>query len=408
MSINKLNLTIFTALKATAGQRDGTFVLTKKFVEGVNEYVKYWPGEVFVWVQREHRPNNNLDHIEVHPDELPFSLNWLEGASVQRFYPGLSEATVVLAALVPEHIELAPLCKECSVPLVYITEYSLKTRIQIVWAETRNPLLRWRREYWAKSTEKRYRRSVGLAAGIQCNGLPTFSAYRGLNQRSLLFFDTRVRLSQLVETERLEKRLLTMRDGKSFRLGFSGRLIAMKGADHLPVVAHELRRLGVPFTMDICGGGALEPAIRKDIQRLGLESNVRLRGVLDFESELLPFISDNVDLFICCHRQGDPSCTYLETYSCGVPIVGYANEAFSGLAIESDVGGKSWATSMDDPISLARKIAYLNSNREEIEIAARKALAFASLHTFENTMAKRVRHMLECQVHYTTNMSHEC
>ncbi len=400
MNINVPNLIIFTALNAATGQRDSTFVLTKKFLEGVMEYVKSWPGTVSVWVQRDHRPNNNLDHVEIHPNELPFSLHWLEGTGIARFYPGLDEADVVLAALVPKHVDLAELCVQRNIPLIYITEYSVMTRRQIVRAETRNPFLRWRREYWALGTEKRYRQSVSLAAGIQCNGLPTFSAYSELNQHSLLFFDTRVRISQLVELERLDKRLLSMRSGEPLRLGFSGRLIAMKGADHLPLVARELQRLGVPFTMDICGGGELEPTIQKEIRRFGLEDHVRMQGILDFENELLPFVSDGIDLFVCCHRQGDPSCTYLETYSCGVPIVGYANEAFSGLAVKSDVGGAGWTTPMDNPTSLARKIAHLNTNLEKIEIASRQALAFAALHTFENTMVKRVQHMLECHMRH--------
>ena len=263
-------------------------------------------------------------------------------------------------------------------------------------AETRNPLLRWRREHWATNTEKRYCRAVSLAKGIQCNGLPTFLAYKDLNPHSLLYFDTRVRSNQLVETCVLDQRLSIMRGGKPLRLGFSGRLIAMKGADHLPVVAHELKCLGVPFTMDICGGGELASVMQKDIKHYGLENHVRMHGVLDFEEELLPFFTHEIDLFVCCHRQGDPSCTYLETYSCGVPIVGYANEAFSGLAVMSDVGGASWVTPMADPISLAHKIADLHTKREEIEVASRNALAFATLHTFENTMAKRVEHLLAC------------
>ena len=149
MNANRLNLIIFTALAATAGHRDGTFVLTRKFIEGVMEYVKTWPGSISVWVQRNHQPDNNLDHVEVHPDDLSFHLNWLEDTGAARFYPGLDEADVALAALVPKHIDLAELCVKRNIPLIYITEYSVLTRRQIVRAETRNPLLRWRREHWA-------------------------------------------------------------------------------------------------------------------------------------------------------------------------------------------------------------------------------------------------------------------
>jgi colanic acid/amylovoran biosynthesis glycosyltransferase len=401
MGINRPNLTIFTAMNATIGQRDGTFVLTRKFLDGVMEYVNLWPGEISIWIQRELHLDNNLDHVEVHPKDLPFRLNWLQSKGIERFYPAFDEAGIILAALVPKHVDLAQLCVERNIPLIYITEYSVLTRRQIVRAETRNPLLRWRRERWAVNTEKKYCRAVGLAAGIQCNGLPTFSAYSGLNQHALLYFDTRVRSRQLVKDDVLDQRLLNMRNGRPLRLGFSGRLISIKGVDHLPIVANELLRLGVPFTMDICGGGELEPTLRKNIRHFGLENHVRMLGILDFENGLLPFVSSSLDLFVCCHRQGDPSCTYLETFSCGVPIVGYANEAFSDLAVVSDVGGAKWATPMDDPVYLARIIADLNNKREEIEIASRKALAFASLNTFEVTMSKRVQHLIKCGMGFT-------
>lgn len=395
--MNRSNLVIVTALSANAGQCQGTFVLTRKFVDGVMEYVKSWPGTISVWVRRAKIAGNNLDCVEIHPNDLPFRLNWLVDSDNSRFHPALDEADVVLAALVHQHTILAELCADRGIPLIYVTELSVMTRRQIVRTETRNILLRWRREYWAANTEKRYCRAVSLATGVQCNGLPTFSAYRELNSRPLLFFDTRVRFHQLVGAEILNRRLEEMRKGGPIRLGFSGRLVAIKGVDHLTLVAQELLRLGIPFTMDICGGGDMEPAIQRDIRRFGLENHVRMRGTLDFENELLPFVSRRFDLFICCHRQGDPSCTYLETYSCGVPIAGYANEAFSGLAELSDVGGASWVTPLDAPILLAQKIAELNSKRDEIEAASRNALAFATQHTFENTMSKRVQHLIACQ-----------
>jgi hypothetical protein len=391
-------LAICTALTAAPGLRDGSFVLTRKFLDGVMEYVRHWPGRVTVWVARAAHDDSNLDHVEVHPSELSFDLRWIEGGdrTPGRFRPMIGGADVVLAALVDRHVCLAQACRAASVPLIYITEYSVKTRQQIVRTETRNPLLRWRRAAWTTRLEDDYRAAVAQAAGVQCNGLPTFNAYRMLNDRALLYFDTRVRADQLASRPALDNRLNSLRRGHPLRLAFSGRLIAMKGADHLVLVARELQRLRVPFFMDVCGGGSLASRLNADIGRFNLADLVRMRGVLDFERELLPFITSEIDLFVCCHRQGDPSCTYLETYSCGVPIVGYDNEAFAGLASVSNVGGPSWVTPMDDPITLARRIADLSGRREEIAAASHNALAFAAQHTFENTMRKRVHHLAEC------------
>jgi glycosyltransferase involved in cell wall biosynthesis len=409
-AIARPRLAICTAMTATPGARSGSFVLTRKFLEGVMEHARHWPGSISVWIERAARPDSNLDHVEVHPTDVPFDLGWIEPTDgAQRFARAIESADLVLAALVDKHVVLAELCRAAHTPLVYISEYSVKTREQIVRAETRNPLLRWRRIGYARRMEKRYRQAVAMAAGVQCNGLPTYNAYRSLSERAFLYFDTRVRADQLVDHESLERRLSDMQRNKTIRLAFSGRLIAMKGADHLPLVARELARLNVPFTLDICGGGNLVTRVREDIAQFGLANCVRMRGVLDFERELLPLVSREVDLFVCCHRQGDPSCTYLETYSCGVPIVGYDNEAFAGLASVSNVGGPAWVTPLDDPITLARRIADLTQRRDEIAAASHNAVNFAIQHTFEHTMRNRVQHMIECmqptsqQINMSTN-----
>ena len=111
------------------------------------------------------------------------------------------------------------------------------------------------------------------------------------------------------------------------------------------------------------------------------------------KTELLPLVTDDVDLFVCCHRQGDPSCTYTETMSCGTPIAGYDNEAFQGMVKHSGTG---FLSPMDRPRALARLIADLNSDRPRLADASLAALDFASAHDFESTMSGRVEHMLSC------------
>jgi colanic acid/amylovoran biosynthesis glycosyltransferase len=384
-------LLVVPALRARAGA-DGSFLLTRKFVDGIHSYVRLWPGRVHVAVQRTDQPDGNLDPIAICPGDQPFELSWA-GAGASRDGELLRGAAVALVTLTHDSVPLADLAARASVPLVYVSEYSVRTRRQIVRAETANPLLRWRREWWTWRLEGRYRRAVRLAAGVQCNGTPTYEAYKPLSRNALLYFDTRVSREELAGEADVEARLRGLRAGGPLRLVFSGRLAAMKGADHLPRVAAELRRLGVDFSLDVFGGGPLEAPIRQDLARLGLEQAVRLHGAVDFARELMPYVAKKADLFVCCHVQGDPSCTYLETLSCGVPIAGYDNEAFAGLVRSSGVG---WTTSLGDPGALARRIAELARDREALARQARQALAFASEHTFERTMRQRVAHLEAC------------
>jgi glycosyltransferase involved in cell wall biosynthesis len=164
----------------------------------------------------------------------------------------------------------------------------------------------------------------------------------------------------------------------------------MKGVHHLTDMAQELSCRKVPYKFSICGGGDLETYLRGEIQRLQLK-DVQLLGNLNFTKELLPLMREQVDLFVAPHIQGDPACTYLETLACGVPIVGYANEAWSGILNRAPVG---WSAPVGDPKALARVIASL----EKSELAERSlaALQFAKEHSFERTYDARVRHLASC------------
>ena len=382
-------LTILPSLWSRRDPSNGRIILTRKFIDGVAEYCKRWNGPVQVLME-EGDAGDNLDNVSIDPAELPFALHVVsyDARSVRQF---LEKSAVALLAAHYRQIPLAGICRELNVPGVYTTEYSLRTRLQILSVERLNPLVRTRRILWQFQEERRQCRAFRYAAGLQCNGTPTFAAYRAVNSNTHLYFDTRVTQAMLADEESVRQRTarLLQRSGP-LRLAFSGRLIPMKGADHLIPMAEQLRAMNVPFTLSICGAGSMEAQMRTKVAAKKLEGQVLFRGALDFEKELLPFMKNEVDLFVCCHRQGDPSCTYLETMSCGVPIVGYANEAFAGLVDRSNAG---WTSPMNRPRALAARIAQLAARPEEIREHSLRSLAFAKEHTFEETFAARIAHL---------------
>jgi glycosyltransferase involved in cell wall biosynthesis len=197
----------------------------------------------------------------------------------------------------------------------------------------------------------------------------------------------------LITDDELARRVAYIRGKKKLRLAFSGRLDHMKGAEYLPAIAAALRERKVDFELVICGGGPLEDQIKNDLERLSLGDAVKMKGVLEFKSELMPYMKNGVDLFVLSHVQGDPACTYLETLSCGVPIVGFDNEAFVGILEHADVG---WTVPMRDIEKMADTIAHLDANRDELAGAALRSLTFARVHTFEETFRLRTVHLLEC------------
>ncbi len=235
-------LTILPSFFARRDADGKGIILTKKFVSGVTEYCKRWKGPVQVVIE-EGASGDDLDQVAVRPDELPFELH-LASYEPASFRPFAERSAVVLMAAHYRQTALVELCAQMGVPAVYTTEYTLRTRLQIGSMEKVNPIVRAHRILWQWQEERRQRRAIGLAAGIQCNGTPTYDSYHAISRDPLLYFDSRVTAAMLASQDAVESRVETMKKSGVMRLAFSGRLIPMKGADHLVRVAIELRRLG--------------------------------------------------------------------------------------------------------------------------------------------------------------------
>ena len=383
------NLIILQPLEAKL-LPNGKVLLTRKLIEAVEELNKYWDGSITVMMEETKVDNGNIDQKVFNLNELPFTL---EVISFDQITPALlhkHQSSLVLA--VPEYRQnhISKVCQLAGVPCIYVSEYSLKTRKQIVNVSTNNLLVRLRRIIWTYRQEMNQLKAIAMADGLQCNGTPTYEEYKNINRNPLFFFDTRISADMLATEADIEMRTKNRSQDSPLRLVFSGRLIKMKGADHLLEVAKELKKLKVKFEMFISGSGDLEETMHKQIASNQLNDCVKMLGVPDFKTEFFPFVKKNIDLFVCCHRQGDPSCTYIETMSCGVPIVGYANEAFEGIARMSETG---WVVPMNQPKQMAQKIADLSQNREAITSMSLKSLSFAQQNTFEKTFKARVEHM---------------
>ena len=199
--------------------------------------------------------NPQIDSKKLKLDELPFKL---EVISFDQITPALlhqHQSSLVLAAPENRQNHISKVCKLAGVPCIYVSEYSLKTRKQIVNVSTSNPLIRLPRVIWTYSQEKKQRKALAMADGLQWNGTPTYQEYKHLNRNPQLFLDTRIREDMLATEADIEMRTENRFQDMPLRLVFSGRLIKMKGADQLLEVARELKQLKVKFEMFISGGG---------------------------------------------------------------------------------------------------------------------------------------------------------
>lgn len=381
----------------TAIQRqNGRVVLERRFLSGVAEYQKHWNGPIRVILEPapESELETNLDrtlagdNVEVDPKTLPFELaiHDFHSPEARRALKGCG---VALGGLQYRQVHLSQWARQDGVPFAYTSEYTLETRIQIIRANGGSPLRLARRIAWEVNQERLNRRAVGIADGIQCNGTPTFDAYRGISRSPLLYFDSRITREQLITTAALERRLEGLKSGRPLRLCFAGRINKMKGADQLVEVGRILNEMDLPFQLHLYGGGVLAETVRNQIAALGIGEEVRLMGHVPF-AELLPKLQADYDLYLCCHPQGDPAMAYLEMMSNGLPIVGYANEALAGILERTPVGAK---VPLYDNEGLARVIRQLSFERGPLLEWSRTARGFASEHTFDETFRRRIEHL---------------
>jgi len=371
----------------------GQIWLDRKFKDGVDISCDQWPGRIRVVMEvAELAQVPSFGAYRWTGSDERFDLALIEaGQHFSREH--LAGVDILVASADSPGKRIAPaLCREAGVACVTTIEYTLATRLDMLAHAPMTRVKRFKTLVWLLMNEWRLRATLRGSDSIQANGLPAFNQYARSRPGNLLYFDTRLPAASVIAEPDLERRIDAMRSGAPLRMAFSGRLIAGKGADALIPLASRLKRLGLRFHLDIYGSGDLEPAIAAGIVAEGLADQVTLHGPVDFATALMPTLKQQVDLFICCHRQGDPSCTYAETAGCGVPIVGFANESLKSLVEGYGIG---WVVPMDALDALAALVARLDGNRADVADRSRAARRFGMTHSFESTFQQRNDHCLD-------------
>jgi colanic acid/amylovoran biosynthesis glycosyltransferase len=359
---------------------DGRLRLDVKYVEGMREHAALWQGRVsaVVWEGAKAVPFG----ADYDAGDLGFDLTVLaHGAALPDLKADLIAAPADMAEAL--HLAFGP------VPVVFVVEYTLETRLRIVALDRERGSLRkaWSM-LWNLRVERQRRAAFRRAAGLQCNGYPAFDAYGPMNDSTLLYLDGRMRAEMMATRADLATKAAYR---GPLRIVHSGRLETMKGAQDLVPVAQSLLAAGVDFTLDVFGTGALEAEVRAGAESLG--GRLRLHAPVDFQTVLVPWMRANADVFLSCHRQSDPSCTYLESLGCGVPVVGYANRMWEQMARAS---GGGWAVPMGDGRAVCDTLAALAADRGAVAKAAAAGLAFAASRCFETEFQARMAHFARC------------
>lgn len=361
--------------------------LDAKFVDGMALHCAEWPGPVrcYLW-----RGNHSIPFgTEVKADELGFELVLLDSGEVPTAQH-LDGVDVILASA-DDHrtLSLADIARQSGAKIVYSIEYTLGIRLTILRIDQRGaPLRQLRGAMWHLKQERRRRRAFRTADGLQINGYPAEDAYAGMNRNSLTYLDGRVTPDLMATQSDMETRRRHLRSGAPLRLIHSGRLEPMKGAGDLMQVMHTLRRSGVDATLDIYGTGSACQSILDEIA--GFDGSVRLHDPVDFNDVLVKVNRQEADVFLSCHPQSDPSCSYLEAMGGGLSVVGYGNHMWRRLAAES---GGGLVAPLGDPAALAQEIARFDRDRGLLIESCDRALDFARKHDFSTEFKRRMAHL---------------
>lgn len=369
---------------------EGHWLLPAKFVNGMKQYVERWNGTVVVGLQAGHEPSGDLDNRQWNPSELPFEVRIVDFRELAGNGGPLLRRSILLVT--PNHLlyGLGQRCREQGGLLVANTELTLTTQLQIARSVHGWGLSLLKTRLWLLLNHRRALAEIRSAQGLQCNGTPTFEAFGRHNPTPLLYFDNRVASELCATPKEIEARCEALSRRRRLRLMYSGRLHPIKGVDHLVPLARRLGDRNIDFELRIAGDGPLRATLEAQIAQHSLHEQVRLLGTLDFHDQLMPMLRQEIDLFVCPHLQGDPSCTYLETLCAGVPIVGYANEAWRGLQRLSSAGR---VCALGRPGALADEIEGLSTNLDALKALAMSAREFAIQHVFEVEFERRIVHL---------------
>ena len=369
--------------------RDGAAYIDRKFHTGICEYVDGLGYGVTVLAPEMSSTERLMDGVELSLATLPYRIEQVRcdrnhrvaRADRERVHALVREACLIYGI----GFGVSRIARRYGTPYVAVAEYNWQTQrtfSQAGVAGSLRRLVRAARAWLRFRAEVQDRRG---ARAVHCNGFPVYEECRSMNADRLLYLDSRMTAEGVIGEAALADRLAALAAGRRPRLLFSGRFEPAKGVMDAVEVGALLAALGVDFDFDFYGQGVEVTSMGERVQAAGLQERVKIYQPIPF-----PKLMDRArtyDLFVCCHLQDDPSCTYLEASGAGLPIAGYGNRMWSAFA---EAAKNGVVTPMSSPRSLADAIAALLSDPGRLASCARNSRAFALERCFEREFDNRI------------------
>jgi colanic acid/amylovoran biosynthesis glycosyltransferase len=366
----------------------GVFHVDRKFHTGMQEYLSRFDVPI-VTVHPELPPARDssvMDLVAIPEKELGYGVVTLRHSESNRLFPEevarlrklIAESRLVYGTGFGAHT----LSAAAGVPYVAVLEYNLRTSVVFATTGVDGRLSK----AWRATKSVRYHLTdvvpaMRRATSVHCNGYPIYEEAGWFNRERVLYLDSRMKSSMLIGEGQLKERLAARRQ-RTPRLIFSGRLEPAKGALDVVKIAVALRN--VPCEFIIYGQGSQRAEMEAIVRENGLAEKVKINDAIPYPQ--LVVAASDCDVFVCCHVQADPSCTYLESMGCGLPIVGYGNAMWRAMQAASGAGV---VTKLGSPALAADALRVLLANPVALDELSWKARSFAAGHTFEKEFQRR-------------------
>ena len=389
-----------------AAIEDGLFVVDRKFHDGLSFMASRLNRRIATANPRWLGYPAIMDMIRIPLDELAYDVLILdlgEQGQLTEASRGLLDAKINEAGLViGQSFQAGEASRRLGIPYVALVEYDLGTQLVAGTAGLTNPVRKMVRSLRIIGDyHTRQKTDLRGAFAVHCNGYPIYQATNGLNENRLLYLDSRLSSSAVITKSQLDDRLASAQ-ARPLRLLYSGRFTAMKGVVDVVKVAIECQRQNVEVEVSLYGQGEDREQIISLISSAPYPERICVFEPVEFPR--LMEIAKEYDLFICCHLQSDPSCTYIESFGAGLPIVGYGNRMWTALQAQSQAGT---VTKMHDINAVVASIADLAADRAQLAMMSHNAREFCLTHSFEAETQKRVNSMNDAIVEVFSNRGHD-
>ncbi|MDP9018947.1 MAG: glycosyltransferase [Candidatus Eremiobacteraeota bacterium] len=356
-----------------AAVRDGVLTVDRKFHVGMLRYTSLIQSPIAAFNPPLRDGETIMDAIEVQTSKLPYriSTNQAELRDLIR------DAEIVYGY--ENYLHAATIAREFGVPYIMILEYDLQTQMTESSSKVKNVLRKGIRHARSALNYIRSIAEMRSAHSLHCNGYPIYEATKLYNPNRLLYLDSRMSADMLISKSEMEYRSASRHD-RPLRLLYSGRYEPLKGAVDAVKVGMECLGRGLKIEMHCYGQGSQ----KAQMQNIATDSRMQIHGAIPYPD--LVKLSRTFDVFVCCHIQNDPSCTYLESFGAGLPIVGYDNRMLRGLLKASGAG---YASPIGKPGRVVENIVRMIESRG-VDMYSVRAFEFAKEHTFESQFQKRV------------------